>query len=846
MKHAFRWQYTIFFIGIILLYLFNIFLFSNAGHAEVDQPAYPEALSLTQAEKDWLARHRKIRVAGPRNFPPFYFYEDAPEPKGVTADIMRAVAGTLGVEVEVIPDIPWPQVLEMAKNREVDWIPCAAVSEPRKAFWSFTDPFMSFPMLIIATPDTGFIGGIHDLNGKKLSGVKNIAWRDWLAKAGVSYEWIPAATPLDSLRMVSEGKADATIENLATSVYNIDRYGLSNLKVAAPTAYDAYSLHFAVRNDWPELQSILNKALAAMPKEQKNEIKGKWLSLRYEHGIRLQDILIWGAGIGASLFLIIGLILVWNRRLGREIALREATERDLHTSLSILHETLEQAPMAIEILKKVDGRTQLLIENQESQKIKDALCRGGGEDEFALEDCFELEFRDIASSTPISYSMLPAQRAFAGETVENERIMAIGRDRRQVPLEVSASPVYGKNGEIEAVFSAFSDISLRLQLEEDQMQSQKMEAIGTLAGGIAHDFNNILSIMIGNAELAAVDAPTWSPTYAKLNEIKSAGLRARNLVRRLLSFSRNTPLSKQPVLLSSIVNESVGLLQATLAANIKIRCTGLENEGIILADATQLHQVLINLCTNAAHAMEEEGGMLDIYVKSVELNDDDAARNLNLEAGSYIRLEVADTGIGMSKETADRIFDPYFTTKGLGKGTGLGLSVVHGIVRSCSGAIEVDTAPNQGTRISILFPASDQALPEPEPAPGLPEGGTERVLVVDDEPQIIEMNTLMLEKFGYQVTSFTDSREAIKRFLESPDDFDVIITDMAMPTLSGDLLAQKARAVRPDIPIIICTGFSEKVQKLRELDLGGVTYLRKPISMNELAAEVKRSLQKAA
>ncbi|SHK98820.1 amino acid-binding domain sensor hybrid histidine kinase [Desulfatibacillum alkenivorans DSM 16219] len=846
MRHAFRWQFTIFFIGIILLYIFGVCLFSNAGYADVDQPAYPEGLSFTQAEKDWLAQHRKIRVAGPRNFPPFYFYEDGPAPKGVAADIMRAVAGTLGLEVEVIPDIPWPRVLEMAKNREVDWIPCAAVSEPRKAFWSFTDPFMSFPLLIITTSDTGFIGGIHDLNGKKLSGVKDIAWRDWLAKDGIAYEWIPAATPLDSLRMVSEGKADATIENLATSVYNIDRYGLSNLKAAAPTAYEAYNLHFAVRNDWPELQSILNKALHALPTEQKNEIKGKWLSLRYEHGIRLQDVLIWGAGAGASLFLIMGLILAWNRRLGREIALREATERDLHTSLSILHETLEQAPMAIEILKKADGRIQLIIENQESQKIKDVLCREGGDDGFALEDCFELEFRDIASSEPISFSMLPAQRAFAGETVENERIMAIGRDRRQVPLEVSAAPVYGNKGEIEAVFSAFSDISLRLQLEEDQRQSQKMEAIGTLAGGIAHDFNNILSIMIGNAELAAADAPAWSPTYAKLIEIKSAGMRARNLVRRLLSFSRNTPLSKRPVLLSSIVSESVGLLQATLAANIEIRCTGLENKGIILADATQLHQVLINLCTNAAHAMEEGGGILDISVKSVELNDDDAARSLNLEAGSYIRLEVADTGIGMSKETADRIFDPYFTTKELGKGTGLGLSVVHGIVRSCSGAIEVDTAPNQGTRISILFPASDQAVPEPEPAPALPEGGTERVLMVDDEPQIIEMNTLMLEKFGYQVTSFTDSREAFKRFLESPGDFDLIITDMAMPNLSGDILAQKARTVRPDIPIIICTGFSEKIKKLRELDLGAVTYLRKPISMNELAAEVKKSLQKAA
>ena len=846
MKIRFTFQVTIFFIGICLVYLLTSICFPGVIHATDLVVSSGDSGFLTKAEQEWLVQHPKIRIAGPRNFPPFYFYDQGASPQGLSADTMRAVALKLGIEIEVLPDLPWSQVLAMAANREIDWIPCAAITGDRKAFLNFSEPYLAFPMVIISPSESGFIGGVQDLEGKRVAGVRNIAWLDWLEQDGVSFEWVPVDAPLDSLRAVSEGRADATIENLAAAAFNIDKYGLSNLKVAAPTAYANYSLHFAVRSDWPELLSILNKALQAMDPQQKGAIKGKWLSLRYEHGLRLRDILVWGMGIGSAALLVIVLILAWNKRLGREIALRKQMEQDLSTSLSILKETLEQAPMAIEISKMVDGRISLVIENQQSQKIKDMLCKGRLNGDFALEECVDLQFMDMAAYKPVPLAMLPVQRAFSGEVVENERLIAKGRDGVQVPLEASASPVFGENGEIEAVFSAFSDISLRLQMEEDQMQSQKMEAIGTLAGGIAHDFNNILSIMIGNAELASGEVPQWSSTFSKINEIKSAGLRARNLVRHLLNFSRKTPFSKKPVCLSAVVEETVGLLQATIASNIEIRCTGLENQGVILADSTQIHQVLINLCTNAAHAMEEKGGILSISIASINLDGNRTPKIFSVEPGSYLMLEVRDTGMGMAKDVADRIFDPYFTTKEQGKGTGLGLSVVHGIVRSYSGAIEVETVPNQGTRISVYFPASDDELPLPKPPPAIPEGGTERVLLVDDEPQIVEMTSQILERFGYKVFGFTESTKAIEAFQANPGEFDVVITDMAMPNLPGDLLAQKVREIRKDIPLLLCTGFSEKINRLKQRDLGVITYLRKPVSMDELASEVRKALDKKA
>ncbi|MBI9077358.1 MAG: transporter substrate-binding domain-containing protein [Desulfatibacillum sp.] len=801
---------------------------------------------MTEAEKEWLRDHPKVRVAGPQHFPPFYFYEKTMEPQGISADTMRAVAKEIGLEIEIIPDLPWSQVLEMAKDRKVDWIPCAAIADQRRQYLDFSEPYLSFPLVILTASDSGFIGGITDLNGKKVSGVKNIMWLDWLEADGISFDWAPVESPLEALRAVSEGKADVTIENLGAASFNIDKFGLTNLKVAAPTAYKNYTLHFAVRDDWPELHSILNKTLMAMGPQQKSAIKSRWLSLRYEHGLRFSDIIVWAGGIGLVVILILGLIIAWNRRLGREIALRKEIEQDLYTSLSLLNETLEQAPMGIQILERDEGQIRLIIENQESKKIKDQLCGAQTREDFALEECQELRFLDIDSNEPVPWNRLPVSRAFSGETVENERLIAEGRGGTQVPLETSASPVFGTNGEVDAVFSAFSDISLRLLMEEDQLQSQKMEAIGTLTGGIAHDFNNILSIIIGNAELASNEVPTWGSTFAKLSEIQSAGMRARDLVRHLLNFSRKAPMVKKPVVLSTIVQESISLLQATIAADIEIRCQGMENPGIILADATQIHQVLINLCTNAAHAMEEGGGILYISLDSIDPEGWEASKFPNLDPGSYMQLEVRDTGTGMSKTIADRIFDPYFTTKEQGKGTGLGLSVVHGIVRSCAGAVFVESALDRGTRITVLFPASDALIPLPAKVPAPPKGGSERVLLVDDERQIVEMVHQMLERFGYKVAAFTDSIKALEAFQKAPEQFDIIITDMTMPFLAGDTLAKKVRIIRDDIPILLCTGFSEKIKKLRSVDLGIITYLRKPVPMDQLATEVRKALDRNA
>ena len=392
------------------------------------------------------------------------------------------------------------------------------------------------------------------------------------------------------------------------------------------------------------------------------------------------------------------------------------------------------------------------------------------------------------------------------------------------------------------------DISERKRAEEEKekleaqlRQSQKVEAIGMLAGGIAHDFNNILQPIIGYTEMELLELPPSSPMRESLEQVLNASLRAKELVKQILVVSRSTEEEQRiPIDISSIIKEALKLLRSSLPTSIEVRQN--IRKGLALADPTQIHQVLMNLCTNASHAMDGKG-ILEVRLSPVDLSESDLADQyiFDLKPGPYLRLKVSDTGCGMGAKTTERIFDPYFTTKEVGKGTGLGLAVVNGIVRRHEGAIAVRSEPGKGSTFSIFIPRLDAQPEATMQADGPLQRGSERILLVDDEPAVMEMGTSILKRLGYKVTSQTDSVKALEVFRSSPDEFDLVITDYTMPKLTGLDFAREVLRTRPDIPLLLCTGFSEKItpDSLKELGMG---LLMKPYNMRQISKAVRKIL----
>ena len=399
--------------------------------------------------------------------------------------------------------------------------------------------------------------------------------------------------------------------------------------------------------------------------------------------------------------------------------------------------------------------------------------------------------------------------------------------------------IYPEKGYIEGVAA---DITEEKRLEEQLLQAHKMESIGTLAGGIAHDFNNMLGIIVGNTELAMDDVPEWNPARHNLEEIRTASMRARDVVKQILAFSRQSLQEMKPVRISTIIKESLKFLRSSIPTIIEIHQDIPSESDTVRADPTQINQVLINLCTNAAHAMGEKGGVLEVSLKNIEMDEDSAIHYHDLSSGKYVRLTVSDTGHGIEPEILERIFDPYFTTKGVGEGSGMGLSVVHGIVKSHSGDISVSSEPGKGTTFQVFLPCTE-SKPEPEIEITVEiTRGNESILFVDDEKAMVDAIQPMIERLGYKVTARTSSIEALEAFRANPDRFDLVITDFNMPNMTGMELAKELIKLRSDILIVLCTGYSEHINEDKAKGSGIHAFVMKPVALGEIAKKIREVL----
>jgi PAS domain S-box-containing protein len=434
-----------------------------------------------------------------------------------------------------------------------------------------------------------------------------------------------------------------------------------------------------------------------------------------------------------------------------------------------------------------------------------------------------------------------AKKIMRGENIGLNEYTAMKKNKSTFPALIHSTAIYRDEKPV-GLRGFIIDITETKRLEVQLQHAHKMEAIGTLTGGIAHDFNNILGIIIGNTELALDDVPEWNPAHSNLEEIKTAGLRAKDIVSQLLGFAHKTDQKLQPTKIVPVIRDSLKFLRATLPTSVTFRQNIQVSADTVLANSTQIHQIMLNLYTNAAHAMEESGGTLEISIQNLVLDNNSADIYPDLSPGNYVAIKVSDTGQGISPEIKDRIFDPYFTTKEIGKGSGLGLSVVHGIIQSHQGAISVDSEPGKGTTFNVFFPViEEEAVIESKSVEKFPTGN-ERILFVDDEKSIVKMARQILERLGYQVETKQNPVDALESFHSKPEQFDLVITDMTMPDMTGDKLVEHVLNISPDMPTILCTGFSEKISEEKAQKLGIKAFVLKPLVKRDFAVTIRKVL----
>lgn len=708
--------------------------------------ALQEKYALSDEETQWVKENKDILLGIDPEFAPFEFYGKQGEYQGISSEYVKILNLRLGLNMQVVPGLTWNESIQKIKKGELDALPCIGKTVERNKYLKFSQPYMHYQRVIITRTDMPFIGSIEDIQELKIAVQSHTSHEGYLLEnTNIKAETYP--TLLETIKAVSEGKADAVVGNLATCIYLIQKENISNLKVAGPVTYSTEQLFFTVRKDLPQLISIINKGLSSISSKKEKMIREKWVQVKYNPGIHLKKILPYVVMGLVSLFIIFFVILFWNYRLKKEIVKRESVEEKLQEHKNVLEQTVE---------RRTDDLKQT-----------------------------------------------------------NSRLLTEIRDRQNAEQENQT-------------------------LQRQLFQVHKMESIGTLAGGIAHDFNNILSAIIGYTEMAKMGSDIDSMTSQRLDRVLEAGHRAKGLVQQILTFSRQADTEPIALAPAAIVEEVLQMLRPTLPATIEISQDINTETRNIYADPTQINQVLLNLCTNAYHAMEKTGGTLTVSLTEKFFSLDDIPNETNCKSGSYIQISVKDSGPGIPKIIQEKIFDPYFTTKPIGKGTGMGLSIVHGIVNHAGGFVVLESDVKTGTTFNIFLPIFETKVSIDEDTPSSIHGRKEKILFVDDEESIAYMNKELLEGLGYQVTTRTNSHDALKLFQEQPDLFDLVITDQTMPSMTGVDLAKAILQLRPNIPIILCTGYSSLIDRKTAQSLGIKGFALKPTSLVEFSKLIRK------
>ncbi|BHH83174.1 transporter substrate-binding domain-containing protein [Desulforhopalus sp. 52FAK] len=801
--------------------------------------AYSSSVELTHEEQQWLSQHKTIRVSGPQAFPPFQFFNEDSEYVGMASDYLQFIAGQLSISIEYLPKTPWGAILELIRNKKIDVLSCVAFTKERSEYLLYSNPYITFPLVIVSRKDSPEIKILQDIEGMRVALKKKISTEAILEKSAIPFTPHYISTPQDALKAVSFGQADVAIENLAAASYIIDQQGYTNLKITASTHFEEYALFIAIRKDWPVFQSIINKTLATITDQQHREIRQRWVSVRYDQGITFVVILKWIAVSLIVFIIVIGAIFLWNRRLVKEIKEREKIELRLRESERKISTLIDNLPGMV-----------YRCRNQHNRPM-----------DFISDGCLDVtgyQPLEISQDAPICYGDLifpDDQQSVVDavqEGIKNKRHFKI--EYRIITKSGDIKWVWERGGSVSDIETSDSylegfiaDITQQKNIAKQLQQSQKMEAIGALAGGVAHEFNNMLAIIIGNNELIMEELPPLSVAKESTEEIRIAVLRARDIVKQLLTFSRLEETEDKILDFGIVVQDSMKLVRSSIPANIKIEQKFSAKTCSFKGNDTQINQLLINLCNNAADALPDQGGVITVELSNEIITQAQSEHLLNLKTGRYVKLTVRDNGVGMSDEVLSRVFEPFYTTKDVGKGTGIGMAVVHGIVERHGGIIIADSKLNQGSTFTMFFPEHDGPHElHTDELPSLPAGNGENILFVDDEPSITQLGKRHLESLGYRVVITTDPIRALELVRKNPNMYDLIISDMAMPNMTGKQLILEILSIRKDIPTIICTGYSANFSDKDAKEIGVHAFLMKPLIKSELAITIRKVLDSSS
>lgn len=794
-------------------------------------------ISFSSEEEAWISNHPVITLAVDNTYPPLNFEDEEGKITGLSVDYINAFIKKAGLKVNYKGSI-WSIAIKRALAHEVDGVVNADVTEERKAHLNFTVPYIALPTGIITEKGALELKSITDLSGKTVCAKSNSSHLELLKKK-TKAEIIPIETLEQGLEKVIKGEVFGVFDDVTVLGHLIAKYNFANLKINLIHYDDVVGAsRLGLRNDDPVMLSVLNKAILSLTKKEKGNIQNRWLSLVKEKTV-IEKQFDWILFIKIvaplfALFIIAYLLLMFhNKRL--KLAVDNRTH-DLKKSREQFRILIDHAADAV-LVHDFQGHI-LMVNQQACNTLRYSSA------ELLKMSIFEIETESMG---------VDEMQMCWNSLTQGQPITLEGRHKRK---DGTAFPVELRLGVIEheeqkSILALVRDVTYRKKIAEEKRtleaqlrQAYKMEAIGTLAGGIAHDFNNILSPIIGYAELLEDSLPPDSIALKQQQQIVKAGLRAKELAQQILLFSRQADYEMKPVQPHLIIKEALKLLRSSIPATIEIRENISSNCGSILADMTQMHQIVMNVCTNAYHAMRESGGILGISLSEIEITQEDISfEKLQLDPGEHIKLEISDTGHGMTQTTMDKIFDPYFTTKPKGEGTGLGLSIVLGIVKGFRGQIKIYSESGEGTSVNIYFPRLESEVDTLDLLKEVPiPTGNERILLVDDEKAILDMTKTLLDTLGYEVSEFISSQEALVAFQVEPNKFDLVIADMTMPHMTGLEMIKQMFAIRPNMPVILCTGFSALITQEKAHALGIKGFLTKPILKKEMSKTIREVL----
>ncbi|MCP4118090.1 MAG: transporter substrate-binding domain-containing protein [Desulfobacteraceae bacterium] len=776
---------------------------------------------------------RQIIIGGDDNYPPYEFLDENGEPAGFNVDLTRAIARRLGIPVEIQLK-PWASIREALETNKIDALQGMFYSPERDVTAEFSPAHTIVSHGIVVRKGSKMPDSVADLSGKSILVQAGDIMHDFAVRQGYGTQLIAVETPEKALELLAKGRYDCALITKVPALYLIEKKGYKNLLVSRQSMVPL-EYCYAVSNDNGVLLARMSEALTAIKNTgEYRKIYSKWLGLYEKPEIGFWEVL------NYSLYLIIPFCVllmgsfVWSRTLQRKVLDRTAElELEMHEH-KLTGEAFRESQVKYRaIMESMKEPVYICSQDFLIKYMNPIMVRRTGRDARG-EKCFKA-IHGFDKKCPWC--------DFEAIKQGNAQELEILSPKDNHSFYISSTPVVHDDGTL-TILNVYRDITKIKKIEARLQQAQKMEAIGTLAGGIAHDFNNILFPIIGYTELLLEDFPQENELQDHLTHILTGAKRAGELVKQILTFSRQTDHELKPLRAQVVIKEALKLIASSLPSTIKIDQDIDKTCEVVLADPTRIHQIVMNLSTNAFHAMEETGGNLTVSYGEVELLAEDM-KDENMNPGKYACLTVKDTGMGMDQKVMDRIFDPYFTTKEEGKGTGLGLSVIHGIVKSYKGNINVYSEPGQGTEFQIHIPTMENMSGiVPGKVTGSIQKGNERVLLVDDQEDVVLLEKQMLERLGYHVTTQISSRDALNLFRADPDGYDLIITDMTMPNMTGDKLAGEVIKIRPDMPVILCTGFSDVISREKAASLGLREILLKPVLMKELSISVRKVLDK--